>query len=193
MVLILEIAVASIAVALILSSLKTLQAIKHIGVGKSFWMPVAVAGFLFFFGSIVAVLFELNFSLTAYTDEVVQISRVLALSILAGGVYSYSRKVTNNLGKEVTIPNPDVKTNDTVEEHHPIAQAPEIVASPIQDTTKLERPRKEGEAICRNQLGYLRTLPIDALIPDECLSCDRIIECKHSPPDAVEIKQLKSQ
>ncbi len=33
---------------------------------------------------------------------------------------------------------------------------------------------------CTYQFGHLRTLKMDAPIPDECLSCDRIIECKHS-------------
>lgn len=178
--------VASIAVALVLLSLKTLQAIRHIGVGKSFWMPVAMSGFLFFFGSIIAILFELNFSLTEYTDEVVQVSRLLALCILVGGVYSYSRKVTRNLGEKFTMPNRAVKANDAEEMQTPDAQAPEPAPIPIQDRLIRESSRKEVEPICRNQFGYLRTLPRDASIPDECLSCDRIIECKHSLPKTVQ-------
>jgi hypothetical protein len=186
LVLILEIVVASIAVALILLSLKTLQAIRHIGVGKSFWMPVAMSGFLFFFGSIVAILFELNFSLTEYTDEVVQVSRLLALCILVGGVYSYSRKVTKNLGERFTAPNSILKANDADKMQAPDAQAPEPAPISIQDRLMRESSRKETESRCRNQFGYLRTLSREASIPDECLSCDRIIECKHSLPKTVQ-------
>lgn len=169
MVLILEIVIASTAVALIMLSLKTMQVIRYLGVGKSFWMPVAVSGFLFFFGSIFAILFELNFSLTEFTDEVVQISRLSALCILVGGVYSYSRKVTKNLGEKVTLPEKAVKADYTAEMEAPVVTSP----IPMQESSRREN-------VCRYQFGYLRTLPMDAPIPDECLSCDRIIECKHS-------------
>jgi len=185
--LILEIVVASIAVVLILLSLKTLQAIKHLGVGKSFWTPVAASGFLFFFGSIIAILFELNFALTTYTDEVVQISRLLALCVLVGGIYSYSRKVIKNLGEKFALPVRTIAEDHTGETESPIspatasvAQAPPPPPDPIQERILQESLKKEAEPECKYKFGYLRTLPKDASIPDECLSCDRIIECKHS-------------
>jgi hypothetical protein len=149
-------------------------------------MPVAISGFLFFFGSIVAILFELNFSLTEYTDEVVQVSRLLALCILVGGVYSYSRRVTKNLGEKFIMPNSTVKANNADEMEARNTQAPEPAPMSIQDRLVRASTRKEPEPKCRNQLGYLRTLPKDASIPDECLSCDRIIECKHSLPKTVQ-------
>jgi len=186
LVLILEIVVASIAVVLILLSLKTLQAIRHIGVGKSFWMPVAMSGFLFFFGSIVAILFELNFLPTEYTDEVVQVSRLLALCILVGGVYSYSRKVTRNLGERFTIPTTTLKASNADETQTPDVQVPEFAPIQTQERVVRESSRKEPEPRCKNQFGYLRTLPMEASIPDECLSCDKIIECKHSLPKTVQ-------
>jgi hypothetical protein len=170
-------------------SLKTLQAIKHLGVGKSFWMPTAVSGFLFFFGSIIAILFELNFSLTTYTDEVVQVSRLLALSILVSGIYSYSRKVTKNLGKftmQETAAKADHAARTEALVVAPVAQAPEPPPIPIQERIMREISRKEAEPNCKNHFGYLRTLPRDAPIPDECLSCERIIECKHSQAKTVE-------
>jgi hypothetical protein len=40
--------------------------------------------------------------------------------------------------------------------------------------------RIEAASGCSHQLGYLRTLPIHASLPEECLSCDKIIACKHS-------------
>lgn len=193
MVLILEMVVASIAVALILLSLKTLQAIKYLGVGRSFWTPVALSGFLFFFGSIVAILFELNISLTAYTGEVVQISRLLALCILVGGVYSYSRRVTRNLGEKFVPPRraveADVEADQPVETESPVASDSTVVSEPpvpIQERLIEEEQEKEIVSECRHQFGYLATLPRDASIPDECFSCDKIIDCKHSSAKTVE-------
>jgi hypothetical protein len=173
--------IASIAVVLIIMSLKTWQVIKYLGVGKSFWMPVAISGFLFFFGSVVAILFELNFSLTEYTDEVVQTGRFLALCILVGGVYSYSRKVTKNLGEKFTLEEKAIKADNTVKTEIPII-APSIT---IQERLMQESLRRESEHGCNHKFGYLRTLRIDAPIPSECLSCDRIIECKHSSTKTV--------
>jgi len=192
-------AVATVAVALILLSLKTLQAIKHLGVGKSFWTPVAVSGFLFFFGSVVAILFELNYSLTTYTDEVVQISRLVALVVLVGGVASYSRKVTRNLGERFPVPSRAVKADAETDNGakapaaplDPAASiappAPSIHERIIQESLKAETAQE-----CKYQFGYLRTLPKDASIPDECLSCDRIIECKHSQAKALESSSPQS-
>jgi len=193
LVLILEMAVAAIAVALILLSLKTLQAIKHLGVGKSFWTPVAVSGFLFFFGSVVAILFELNYSLTIYTDEVVQISRLAALVVLVGGVTSYSRKVTKNLGETFRVPARAVKAdveanNETEASVAPVVPAASIAppAPSIHERIIQESLKTEAAQECKYRLGYLRTLPKDASIPDECLSCDRIIECRHSQAKTLE-------
>jgi len=155
---------------------------------------VALSGFLFFFGSMIAILFELNFTLTAYTDEVVQISRLCALCILVGGVYSYSKRVTKNLGEKFAPPKRVVKEDEPVEIEAPVGrivgqvaeadapvlQAPEPPPVPIQERIMEESSREEAELGCRYQFGYLRTLPKDAVIPDECFSCDRIIDCKHS-------------
>jgi len=186
-------AIAAIAVALILLSLKTLQAIRHLGVGKSFWTPVAVSGFLFFFGSVVAILFELNYSLTIYTDEVVQISRLVALVVLVGGVASYSRKVTKNLGEKFPIPARAVRgdakaSNDAEAPAAPLVPVASIAppAPSIHERIIQESLKTEATHECKYRLGYLRTLPKDASIPDECLSCDKIIDCKHSLMKIVE-------
>lgn len=36
---------------------------------------------------------------------------------------------------------------------------------------------KETPKECRHHLGYLRTLPEDVSIPDECLVCSKIMRC----------------
>jgi hypothetical protein len=187
LVLILEVVIASVAVSLIIMSLKTFQVIRYLGVGKSFWMPVAISGFLFFFGSVVAILFELNFSLTEYTDEVVQTSRFLALCILVGGVYTYSRKVTKSLGGNFVLPQKDLKADKGAKMGTP------IMAFPIDVHERLmqENFRKEPTRECKHRFGYLQTLQIDVPIPDECLSCDRIIECKHSQTKTNRVSKQK--
>jgi len=152
--------------------------IKHLGVGKSFWAPVLVSGALFLFGSVVTILYEENFSFIPYTDEVVQVNRALALCILVVGVYSYSRKISKNLAEKFTLPQRVVKSGG--EEKEVPSVAPET--PPIQERLAVIEENLKREAVreCGHQFGYLQTLPGDASIPDECLSCNRIIECKHS-------------
>jgi hypothetical protein len=40
--------------------------------------------------------------------------------------------------------------------------------------------QKRFSSECNHQLGYLSTFPADAPFPEECLSCNKIIECKQS-------------
>lgn len=174
MILILEVAFASIAAILSVLSLKTLKAIKHLGVGKSFWIPMFLSGIFFLTASVVIIFNEMNFSLTTKTDEIVQTSRLIALCILLGGIYSYSRKVIKNLAGTITVPEKVAQENLKMEA--PIAPA----LPPIQERIIQEEPKTETAHECKHQLGYLRTLPKNASIPDECMTCNRIVECKHS-------------
>ncbi len=77
--------------------LGTFKAIKHLGIGRSFWVPVFVSSVLFVFGSAVRIFHEfaveLGWSLMVQTDEIVRFSWLLALCILMGCIYNYSRKV----------------------------------------------------------------------------------------------------
>ena len=175
MILVFEVAFASIAAILSILSLKTLKAIRHLGVGKSFWIPVFVSGLFFFVGSIVTIFHEVNFSLTTKTDEVVNVSRLLALAILVCGIYSYSRKVNESLAKKFSIPGKE----ESLEIEVPIEEGLEI-ETPHQERRAQESPKTETAPECKHQFGYLRTLPRNVPIPDECLGCDKIIECKHS-------------
>ncbi|MFX0067369.1 MAG: hypothetical protein ACFFC7_35050 [Candidatus Hermodarchaeota archaeon] len=96
--------------------LSTVRAIKHIGIGKSFWIPVSASGVLFLIGSIVRIfnlvtveLYSLTFfavelgSLTIKTEEIVHISWLLALFILMFSIYKYSKKVKTM----ISLPTPD--------------------------------------------------------------------------------------
>jgi hypothetical protein len=79
----------------------TFKSIKHLGIGKSFWMPVFVSGILFVFGSAVRIFHEFaveySWAVMAYTDEIIRISWLLAITILFGSIYNYSRKVKTTI------------------------------------------------------------------------------------------------
>lgn len=179
LILISDVIFALVATLLGILGLSTLKAIKHLGTGKSFWIPVFLSSAFFLIGSIVTIFHEVNFSLTTKTDEVVQISQLLALCILLGGIYSYSRKISKNLAEKFAIPEKVAK--ESLEMEAPVARA----HSPIQ-----KNPKTETAPECKHQFGYLRTLPRNASIPDECLSCDRIVECKHSLVNTLESRAL---
>jgi len=170
MVLIFEVPLAAVALVLSVLSFKTLQTIKHLGVGKSFWIPVLTSGIFFFVGSILAILNDLGFSF-AYIVEISSISRLLALCTLLGGIYIYSRTITKNLGEKFMLPHPpkaiEIETEETSEAPKPIPE-------------KLDEKKSAKNVDCKFNFGYLQTLSKSTPIPDECLSCDRIIECKHT-------------
>jgi len=168
MALILEVPLASIAIILSVVSWKTLQAIKHLAVGKAFWIPMMLSGIFFFIGSIVAIFSDLGVSFTNSTD-VISVSRLLALCCLAGGVYAYSRKITKNLVEKFTIP--VLQKEDNL--------YGETMTSPSILSQFDEKP-PEKAFDCKHRLGYLRSLPRGTLIPKECEGCNKIIDCKFS-------------
>jgi hypothetical protein len=168
MALILEVPLASIAIILSVVSWKTLQAIKHLAVGKAFWIPMMLSGIFFFVGSIVAIFSDLGVSFTSSTD-VISVSRLLALCCLAGGVYAYSRKITKNLVEKFTIPVLQKEEN----------LYGETMTSPSILSQFDEKP-PEKDFDCKHRLGYLRSLPRGTLIPEECEGCNKIIDCKFS-------------
>ncbi len=171
MVLLLEISFASVAIIISVVSLRTLRAIKHLSVGKSFWLPVLFSGILFLAGSVIAVLSELGFSFATHTVEIISICQLSALCFLAGGVYSYSRKITKNLVENFPLPERTLKLE--VESNEEPKSSESIVE-------QLDEKPVKNEAGCEHHLGYLRTLQKSAHIPEECLGCHRIIECKYS-------------
>ena len=169
MVLIFEIPLASLAITLCVISWKTMQKIKHLAVGRSFWLPILSSGILFFAASFVAILVDLGFSFTAYAVEIVSISRLLALCFLAGGVYAYSRTITKNLVQGINLAVKPV--GKEVEEN---TESSTLIIERMNETAKKKEPD------CKHEFGYLRTLKKQAEVPEECLSCHHVIECKFS-------------
>ena len=110
-----------------------------------------------------------------------QIFRIAALCVLIVGVYSYSRKVKASLTEEFSVPKQIFK--ETLEADAPLEQAPQYFSrqqSNFRENTKLENKKTEATQECKHKYGYLRTLPRNASIPDECLGCNKIIKCKHN-------------
>jgi hypothetical protein len=164
LILISDVAFAFVAAILAAQGLRTLKAIKHLGIGKSFWIPVIASGALFLIGSVFGIFHEiaveLDLSLTINTDEIIHVSWLLALCLLMGSIYSYSRKVK-------TI------------KKFPVPEKKEFLISELRKVK--ESFKKETSTECKFQFGYLSTFSKDASIPEECLGCQRIVQCKYFP------------
>ena len=168
MALLYEVPLAAIALILTILSYRTLRAIKHLNVGKAFWIPVLMSGIFFFSGSIIAISSDLGFSFN-FMVEISTISRLLALCILLSGIYMYSRKITKNLAQKFILPTEAISENK--------AEEIEVSESVIE---RIEEKVTPKIVECKHSMGYLKTLPKDIPIPEECLGCEKIIECKHS-------------
>lgn len=60
-------------------------------------------------------------------------------------------------------------------EHGRRERSVEVSASRTSVEPTAEKQSDKGD--CKHFLGYLKKRPKDAPIPDECLTCDRMIEC----------------
>ena len=105
-IIVLDILFALVAAVLGILGLGTFKSIKHLGIGKSFWVPLFLSGILFVLGSAVRVFHafavEYGWLVMTYTDEVIRVSWLLAIGILFGSIYNYSRKVKATI--KVTTP-----------------------------------------------------------------------------------------
>lgn len=77
---------------------------------------------------------------------------------------------------------PPAKTDvPRVTEKPPVAISPTIGGSFIQTKQETPAPAKTESASskrdCIHQFGYLRTLPKNKPIPQECFGCTKIVEC----------------
>jgi hypothetical protein len=205
---ILEAAIAAVAAIISILSLRTQRAIKHIGVGKSFWIPVALSGILFIVGSAISALNLIGFTMVTtipMIDEIAQTTRLIAMGFLLIGVTSYSRQVSNNLrGMPETMKlaeknfrrtaETEPETETETEEEEAVTEAEteaEIETQPqerkpfaraevpIQERLNEPEFKVNIPQECQHELGYLRTLSRKEGIPDECLRCTKILDCRH--------------
>jgi hypothetical protein len=169
MVVALEISIASIAIVTSVVSWRTLKAIKHLDVGKAFWIPVLLSSLFFLTSSIITILGDFGLSFLPYSAEVVAVSRLLAMCFIASGVYVYSRKITKNLLQNLTL-------EEKAVEAEPVEEV-EFITSV---TERLDKKPMEIKFECKHEFGFLRTLPRESRIPEECFGCSQIIECKYA-------------
>jgi hypothetical protein len=57
-----------------------------------------------------------------------------------------------------------------------VSQSKEVISKP-QKTVASRVATSSSRGDCLHQFGYLRTLPKNTPIPDECLGCQRVVEC----------------
>ncbi len=150
----------------------TLKTIRHLNVGKRFWIPVCLAGTFFSIGSITTIFNEVGLSLPSII-EIGQITQLIALCFLLGGIYGYSKSIRKNLSEKFIIPTATSTQNDKME----------AVIAPKPSVDKRATPsnnlKTKTASECSHEFGYLRTFPLNSSLPEECLKCDKVIECKH--------------
>jgi hypothetical protein len=151
----------------------TLKAIKYLNVGKLFWIPIFLSSVLFAVSSLMTILNDVFLSLTA-VYEIEQITQLIALCFLSVGIFSYSKIIRRNIPEKNIIPEdiPTQKRKNTP--YSPLTNSiyyKKEAANNFQEITSSE---------CNHQLGYLATFPDSTSLPEECLSCNKVMECKQS-------------
>jgi hypothetical protein len=151
----------------------TLKAIKYLNVGKLFWIPLFLSSFLFAISSLITILNDAFLSLTI-AFEIEQIVQLTALCFLSVGIYSYSKMIKINMPEKNIIPEEILTQKNKNNPYSPLTSSVYHKKDVSNDFQK--RPSSE----CNHQLGYLTTLPANASFPEECLSCNKIMECRQS-------------
>jgi hypothetical protein len=151
----------------------TLKAIKYLNVGKLFWIPIFLSSVLFAVSSLITILNDVFLSLTT-AFEIEQITQLIALCFLSVGIFSYSKIIKRNIPGKNIIP-----------EEIPTQKRKNTPYSPLTTSIYHEKDasnqfQKRTSSECNHEVGYLATFPANASLPEECLSCNKVIECKQS-------------
>jgi Ca2+/Na+ antiporter len=149
-----------------LIGLSTLKAIRHLGIGRSFWAPVSMSGILFLLGSVVRLLHEFVAELDP--SLIVSVSWLLALCSLVISIYNYSRKAKTEAHTHYY--EMDSNSQPRLITHLP---KPESKKRPV------KQKNRRGVPMCPHHLGYLAEIPKDASIPEECMTCTQMLACKN--------------
>jgi hypothetical protein len=170
--------ISNIAFGLISASLcalgwKTLKAIKYLNVGKMFWIPLFLSSFLFAISSFITILNDAFLSLTV-AFEIEQITQLIALCFLSVGIYSYSKMI------KFYMPEKNINPEEIPTQKSKNSPYSPLTISVYNKKDASSDFQKKPSLECNHQLGYLTSLPANASFPEECLSCDKIMECKHS-------------
>ena len=151
----------------------TLKAIKYLNVGKLFWIPILVSSVLFAVSSLITILNDVFLSLTT-AFEIEQITQLIALCFLSIGIFSYSKMIKRNIPGINIIPE-EIPTQKR--KNSPYSPLTTSIYHEKEDSNKVQR-RTSSE--CNHEVGYLATFPANASLPEECLSCNKVMECKQS-------------
>jgi len=150
----------------------TLKAIKYLNVGKLFWIPIFLSSVLFAVSSVITILNDVFLSLTT-AFEIEQITKLIALCFLSVGIFSYSKIIKRNIPEKNIIP-----------EDNPMQKRKNTPYSPLTTSIYHEKEdskvQKRTSSECNHEVGYLATFPANASLPEECLSCNKVMECKQS-------------
>ena len=151
----------------------TLKAIKYLNVGKLFWIPILLSSVLFAVSSLITILNDVFLSLTT-AFEIEQITQLIALCFLSIGIFSYSKIIKRNIPGKNIVPedSPMQKRKNT-----PYSPLTTSIYNEKEDSNQFQ---KRTSPECNHEVGYLATLPDTASLPEECLSCTKVIECKKS-------------
>lgn len=175
LILISDVLFVSTAAILSILGLSTSKAIRHLGIGKSFWIPVFLSSTLFLIGSIARIFRNVavgmySSPITINTGLIVDISWVFALCLLTCSIYNYSRKVK----AEALTHYFEIDSESQ----------PQLLREPKgEKKTKKKLPVKgeedKGIPVCPHHLGYLAEIPKDGSVPEECLTCPQMLGCKN--------------
>ena len=151
----------------------TLKAIKYLNVGKLFWIPIFMSSVLFAVSSLITIMNDVYLSLTI-AFEIEQVTQLIALCFLSVGIFSYSKIIRRNIPEKNIIPedNPMQKRKNT-----PYSPLTTSIYHEKEDSNKVQ---KRTSSECNHEVGYLATFPANASLPEECLSCNKVMECKQS-------------
>ena len=168
-----NVAFGSISTVLCVLGWKTLKTIKYLNVGKLFWIPILLSSVLFAISSLITILNDVFLSLTV-AFEIEQIIQLVAVCFLSVGVCSYSKTIRRNIPEKYIIPEeiPRQKSEDSL--YSP------LTTSVYHGKDSSSNFQKRTSSECNYQLGYLSTFPANASLPEECLSCNKVMECKQS-------------
>jgi len=105
--------------------------------------------------------------------EIEQVTQLIALCFLSVGIFSYSKIIRRNIPEKNIVPE-DIPT-------HKNKTSPYVSkTSPIDYKGNVSGNFQSETSECNHEVGYLATFPANATLPEKCLSCHKVIECKQS-------------
>jgi hypothetical protein len=150
----------------------TLKAIKYLNIGKLFWIHIFLSSVLFAVCSLVTILNDMFLSSTL-AFEIEQVTQLVALCFLSVGIFSYSKIIRRNIPEKNIVPE-DIPTQKSKTSPYVSKTNSVDHKRSVSDNFQTETPE------CNHEAGYLATFPANASLPEECLSCNKVMECKQS-------------